>query len=325
MDLHIQRHREGYPVADNAEYDVIIVGGGATGLSAALYTSRAMLKTAIVERLAPGGQILLTDVIENYPGFPDGVTGPELSQLYERQAVKYGAEILYDSVIGLKNLDGAVKTVVGDEGEYSAKAIIISSGGDHNKLEVPGEDEYSGKGVSYCATCDGNFFRDMPVAVVGGGDSAMQESLYLTQMTEKVTVLHRREKLRASKILQDRAMKHPKIDFKWNTVVERVQGNGLMESVLLKNTHSGETSTLNVPGLFVFIGFHPNTEFLRGSPIELDGGGHIIANMAMETNLPGVYGAGDVRANSDRQLGTAVGDGITAALSAYHYIEDLEG
>ena len=312
-------------MAGNAEYDVIIVGGGATGLSAALYTSRAMLKTAIVERLAPGGQILLTDVIENYPGFPDGITGPELSQLYERQAVKYGAEVLYDSVIGLKNLDGAVKTVVGDEGEYSAKAIIISSGGDHNKLEVPGEDEYSGKGVSYCATCDGNFFRDMPVAVVGGGDSAMQESLYLTQMTEKVTVLHRRDKLRASKILQDRAMKHPKIEFKWNTVVDRVQGNGQMESVLLKNTHSGENSTLDVPGLFVFIGFHPNTEFLRENSIELDGGGHLIANMAMETSVPGVYGAGDVRANSDRQLGTAVGDGITAALSAYHYIEDLEG
>ncbi len=309
-------------MTSKADFDVIIVGGGATGLSAALYTSRAMLKTAIVERLAPGGQILLTDVIENYPGFPDGITGPELSQLYERQAVKYGAEILYDSAIGLKNLDGAVKTVVGDEGEYSAKVIIISSGGDHNKLEVPGEDEYSGKGVSYCATCDGNFFRDMPVAVVGGGDSAMQESLYLTQMTEKVTVLHRRDKLRASKILQDRAMKHPKIEFKWNTVVERVQGNGQMESLLLKDTHSGEASTLDVPGLFIFIGFHPNTEFLRESSVELDGGGHIIANMAMETNVPGVYGAGDVRANSDRQLGTAVGDGITAALSAYHYIEE---
>ena len=153
----------------------------------------------------------------------------------------------------------------------------------------------------------------------------MQESLYLTQMTEKVTVLHRRDKLRASKILQDRALKHPKIEFQWNTVVERVQGNGQMESLFLKDTLSGETSTLDVPGLFIFIGFHPNTEFLRGSPLELDGGGHIIANMAMETNVPGVYGAGDVRANSDRQLGTAVGDGITAALSAYHYIEDLEG
>ena len=302
-----------------AEYDVVVIGGGATGLSAALYTARAMLKTVVVEKLAPGGQILLTDVIENYPGFPDGVTGPELAQLYEQQATKNGVEIEYDTVEELR-LDGEVKTVVGAEREYTAKVIILATGGEHNKLGVTGEDKFSGRGVSYCATCDGNFFRDMPVAVVGGGDSAMQEGLYLTQMTGKVTVIHRRDQLRASRILQERAFDNPKIEFKWNTVVEEVQGNGLMESLLLKDVTSGEQSTFEVPGLFVFVGFHPNTEFLRNSSIELDGGGHVMVSPSMETNVPGVYAAGDVRINSDRQLGTAVGDGITAALAAYHYI-----
>lgn len=303
------------------DFDVLIIGGGATGLSAALYASRAMLKTAVVEKLAPGGQIMLTDVIENYPGFPDGITGPELARLYEDQAVKYGAEILYDTITSI-DMNGSNKLVVGSDYEFNAKSVIIASGGDHNKLGVPGEDTFSGKGVSYCATCDGNFFRDVPVAVVGGGDSAMQESLYLTQMTESVTIIHRRDKLRASKILQERALNNPKIDFRWNSVVEKVHGNGQMEYLDLKNTQTGDLSQLEIPGLFIFIGFHPNTEFISQSGIEFDGGGHIITNMSMETNIPGIFAGGDVRSNSDRQLGTAVGDGITAALSAFHYIED---
>ena len=301
------------------DYDVIIIGGGATGLSAALYSVRAMLRTMVLEQLACGGQILLTDIIENYPGFPDGITGPELALLYEKQAAKFGTEVKYETVEELR-VDQDPKVVVTSEGQHTAKAIIIASGGEHNKLGIPGEDAYSGKGVSYCATCDGNFFRNQPVAVVGGGDSAMQESLYLTQMTSKVTVVHRRDQLRASRILQERAFSNPKVDFVWDTIVEEVQGNGLMESLLLKDVKTGERSTLEVPGIFVFIGFHPNTQFLRNGSIQLDGGGHVITNMRMESNVPGVYAAGDVRAHSDRQLGTAVGDGITAALAAYHYI-----
>ncbi|MFH1140937.1 MAG: thioredoxin-disulfide reductase [Chloroflexota bacterium] len=302
-----------------ANYDVIIIGGGATGLSAALYSARAMQKTLILEKIACGGQILLTDVIENYPGFPDGITGPALAQLYERQAAKFGAEVKYELVEALRT-DQTPKVVVTSDGQYTAKAVIIATGGEHNKLGVPGEDTYAGKGVSYCATCDGNFFRNQPVAVVGGGNSAVQEALYLTQMTSKVTVIHRRDQLRASRILQERAFANPKMEFRWNTVVEEVQGNDLMESLLLKDVTTGERSAFKVPGVFVFIGFHPNTDFLRNGTIKLDGGGHVVTNLRMETNVPGIFAAGDVRAYSDRQLGTAVGDGITAALSAYHYI-----
>ena len=302
-----------------ADYDVIIIGGGATGLSAALYATRAMQKTLLLEKVACGGQILLTDLIENYPGFPDGVTGPDLAQLYEKQAAKFGTEVKYELVEALR-IDQPRKVVVTSDGEYTAKAIIIATGGEHNKLGVPGEDTYAGKGVSYCATCDGNFFRNQPVAVVGGGDSAVQEALYLTKMTSKVTVIHRRDQLRASRILQERAFSNPKLEFKWNTVVEEVRGNGLMQSLLLKDASTGDPSLFQVPGVFVFIGFHPNTQFLRSGTLQLDGGGHVITNLRMETNLPGIFAAGDVRAMSDRQLGSAVGDGITAALSAYHYI-----
>ena len=305
-----------------ADYDVVVIGGGAAGLSAGLYSARAQLKTLVLEQLGCGGQILLTDVIENYPGFPDGITGPELSQLYERQATKFGAEIEYDVVEKLR-LEQDPKVVVTAEGNRTAKTIVIATGGERNKLGVPGEDTYAGRGVSYCATCDGNFFRGQPVAVVGGGDSAMQESLYLAQMTSQVTVIHRRDQLRASRILQERALSNPKIDFKWNTVVEEIQGDTLMESLVLTDVKTGERSTLKVPGVFVLIGFHPNTEFLRNSGIKLDGGGHVITNLGMETNVPGVFAAGDVRIHSARQLGAAVGDGITAALNAYHYIDQL--
>ncbi len=302
-------------------YDIVIIGGGATGLSAALYSARAMLKVLVLEKLACGGQILITDVIENYPGFPDGILGPDLAQLYERQATKFGAEIRYEMVEDIR-VERESKVIVTSESEYSAKAVIIATGGEHNKLGVPGEEEYAGKGVSYCATCDGNFFRDQPVAVVGGGDSAVQEGLYLTQMTSKVTIVHRRDELRASRVLQQRAFSNPKMEFRWNQEVQQIQGDGLMEALILKDVNTGERSTFKVPGVFIFIGFHPTTGFLRKGLIELDGGGHIVTSIRMETNVPGIFAGGDVRARSDRQLGTAVGDGITAALSAYHYLSD---
>ena len=303
------------------QYDVIIIGGGAAGLSAALYTTRAMLKTLVLEKQALGGQILNTGDIENYPGFPKAVDGTELAQLYVEQAERFGMMVEYDTVESL-DVQGPVKRVIGADAEYFGKTVIIATGGEHNKLGVPGEEEFSGKGVSYCATCDGNFFKGMDVTVVGGGDAAMDEGLYLTRLVNNVTVVHRRDQLRASPILQERALANPKMQFVWNTVVQEINGNGEVSQVVLKDLKSGAVSTKPTQGVFIYIGFHPVSDFMRGV-VTMDAGGHVVANMQMETSLPGVFVAGDVRQFSDRQLGNAVGDGITAALSAYRYI--LEG
>ena len=306
-------------MANDPQYDVIIIGGGAAGLAASIYAVRAMLKTLVIEKKAVGGQILLTGEIENYPGFPEPVDGPELAALYEKQAARFGVEFEYDTVTSL-DVAGSVKRVVCEDGAYTSKAVIIASGGEHNKLGVPGEVEYWGKGVSYCATCDGNFFRGMDVAVIGGGDAAMDEGLYLTRMTSKVTVVHRRDALRASKILQQRAFDNPKMEFVWDTVVEKIEGNGEVDAMTLKNLKTGEASRVPVQGVFIFIGFHPVNDFMQGA-VELDNAGHVVANLQMETSVPGVFAAGDVRQFSDRQLANAVGDGVAAALAAYRYIE----
>ncbi|MFN3974322.1 MAG: thioredoxin-disulfide reductase [Dehalococcoidia bacterium] len=302
-------------------YDVIIIGGGAAGLSAAIYTSRAQLKTLVVEKLGCGGQILNTDIIENYPGFPEGVKGPLLAQALEEQARKFGTEILYD-VVERVEVQGHPKVVHTSSAPLTAKALILATGGEHNKLGVPGEEEFAGRGVSYCATCDGNFFTGQPVVVVGGGDAAIDEGLYLTRMVEKVTVVHRRDQLRASKILQQRAFANPKMEFKWSTVVQEIQGNGTVERVLLKDLKTGQVYPFPTKGVFIYIGFHAATGFLKGSGVPMDPAGHIITNIRMETAIPGVFACGDVRQFSDRQLGSAVGDGITAALSAYRYITE---
>ena len=302
------------------QYDVIIIGGGDAGPSAALYTTRAMLKTLVLERQGLGGQILNTGAIENYPGFPDGIDGPDLAVLYAEQAKRFGAVIEYDTVESL-DVDGPVKRVIGDDDEYTAKTVIIATGGEHNKLEVPGEEELSGRGVSYCATCDGNFFRGMDVMVVGGGDAAMDEGLYLTRMVNSVTVVHRRDGLRASPILQQRAFAEPKMEFVWDTVVQEIQGNGAVDKVVLKNVKDGTVSVRPTQGVFIYIGFHPISSYLR-DVVELDNAGHVVTNLQMETSVPGVFAAGDVRQFSDRQLGNAVGDGIAAALAAYRYIQE---
>lgn len=307
-------------MAEEPQYDIIIIGGGAAGLAAAIYAVRAELKTLVLERQAVGGQILYTGEIENYPGFPDPISGPDLAVLYEKQAIRFGTEFEYDTVLRLET-GGPVKRVIGDEAEYTAKAIIIAVGGEHNKLGVPGEEELSGRGVSYCATCDGNFFRNMDVTVVGGGDAAMDEGLYLTRMTKSVTVVHRRGELRASKILQQRAFENPKMNFVWDTEVEEIKGNGDVASVVLKNLKTGAVDEHPTEGVFIYIGFHPNSEFLRGA-IDLDAGGHVITDMEMRTSADGVFAAGDVRRYSERQLGNAVGDGIAAALAAYRYISE---
>ena len=302
------------------QYDVIIIGGGAAGLSAAVYTGRAMLKTLVLERQALGGQILNTGDIENYPGFPEGVQGPDLAVLYAEQAQRFGAEIEYDLVETL-DVSGPVKRVIGADGEYTAKTVIIASGGEHNKLEVPGEEELAGRGVSYCATCDGNFFRGMDVTVVGGGDAAMDEGLYLTRMVNSVTVVHRRDQLRASPVLQQRAFANPKMSFVWDTVVQEIGGNGSVDRVVLENIKDGSIATRPTQGVFIYIGFHPISDYLRGV-VDLDNGGHVVTGLQMETSVPGVFAAGDIRQFSDQQLGSAVGDGIVSALAAYRYIQE---
>lgn len=303
------------------DYDVVVIGGGAAGLSAALYSCRAMLRTVVFERLPGcGGQILLTDMIENYPGFPEGVMGQDLSLRMEEQARRFGAEIRYEEIVAIENIGDPVKTIRTQEGAYRTKTLIIATGGSHNLLNAPGEDVYSGRGVSYCAVCDGNFFRNQDVVVVGGGDAAMQEGLYLANIVRSVTVVHRRDELRASKILQERAMQNPKMKFLWSHIVEEILGDGnTVQAVRLQNLKTGKTRNLPTQGVFIYIGFHVNTDFLQGL-VPQDETGHIATNIIMETEIPGVYACGDIRAHSNRQLGSAVGDGITAALSAYEYI-----
>ncbi|MDE2900528.1 MAG: thioredoxin-disulfide reductase [Chloroflexota bacterium] len=303
-----------------AEYDVVIVGGGAAGLSAAIYATRAQLKTLVVEQFAPGGQIMNTSDIENYPGFPDGVMGPEIGMLMHRQAENTGTEFAFDTVIDLK-VDGDVKVVVGEEAEYATKTIIITTGGEHNKLGVPGEDEFAGRGVTYCATCDGNFFAGEDTVVVGGGDAALDEGMYLSRIVRNLTIVHRRDDLRATKVLQERAFAAGNVGFKFSHVVKEIRGNGEVDRVLLEDLKSGQEYEYPTAAVFIYIGFHPNTAFMQGK-VPMDNGGHIITNIRMETDVPGLFAAGDVRQYSDRQLGTSVGDGITAALSAYRYITE---
>ena len=303
------------------DYDVIILGAGAAGLAAGLYSTRAMLKTLIVEQLGPGGQLLITDEIENYPGFPEGVKGQELAMWMEQQTTRFGAEIDYAEVQGIENADEPVKTVHTDDRTLTAKSLIIATGGSHNKLGVTGEDEFSGRGVSYCAVCDGNFFRGQDVVVVGGGDAAMDEGHYLTGIVNSVTYIHRRDELRAARILQERAFNNEKVKFLWSHVVEEFVGNEALESARVKNLKTEEVYDYNTAAAFIYVGFHPNTEYLKGL-LEMDALGHLYTDIHMRTGVSGIYACGDARADSTRQLGAAVGDGITAALAAYHDLQE---
>ena len=300
-----------------ADYDVIILGAGAAGLSACVYTSRAMMKTLVLESLGPGGQLLITDEIENYPGFPEGVKGPLLAQDMETQALRFGGELEYAEVEALDDIDKPLKIVRTDDKVYTAKSVIIATGGAHNKLGAPGEDELAGRGVSYCAVCDGNFFRGQDVVVVGGGDSALDEGIYLSAIVKSVTFIHRRDELRATRLLQERAFAIDNIKFLWSHVVEHFVGNELLEAVNLKNLKTEEVYEYPTAAAFIYVGFHPNSEYLQGV-LEMDSLGHIATDLHMRTKVHGVYACGDIRTESTRQLGVAVGDGITAALSAYH-------
>jgi|TARA_B110000196_G_scaffold74571_1_gene64017 thioredoxin reductase (NADPH) len=300
-----------------ADYDVVILGAGAAGLAAGLYTTRAMLKTMILEQLGPGGQLLITDEIENYPGFPDGIKGQELSIRMEQQTSKFGAEIEYTEVIGIEGIELPIKTIHTDDRDLTAKAIIIATGGSHNKLGVSGEDALAGRGVSYCAVCDGNFFRGQDVVVIGGGDAALDEGHYLTGIVNSVTYIHRRDELRAAKVIQERAFANEKVKFLWSHVVEEFRGDQALDRALVKNLKTGEVYEYPMAAAFIYVGFHPNTEYLKGL-LEFDSGGHVFTDINMRTAIPCVYACGDARAESTRQLGAAVGDGITAALTAFH-------
>jgi len=300
-----------------ADYDVVILGAGAAGLSAGLYTTRAMLKTVLLEQIGPGGQLLITDEIENYPGFPEGVKGQELAAMMERQTARFGAETEYTEVMGIENFDQPVKIIHTDDRDFTTKAIIIATGGSHNKLGVAGEDALAGRGVSYCAVCDGNFFRGQDVVVVGGGDSALDEGHYLSGIVNSVTFIHRRDELRGAKVLQERAFANEKVKFLWNTVVEEFRGDQALDRALVKDLKTDKTYEYPMAAAFIYVGFHPNTEYLSDL-LELDSGGHIFTDIHMRTVIPMVYACGDARAESTRQLGAAVGDGITAALAAFH-------
>lgn len=302
----------------NSEYEVIIIGGGPAGLSAGLYTSRGRLKSLLIEKRLVGGQVTDAEVVENYPGLAGGIWGMELGQQMHQQATKYGLETLLAEVTGLE-LQGEKRVVITNKGRFTAKAVIIASGSDRRKLGVPGEEEFTGKGVSYCATCDGPFFKERVVAVVGGGNAAISEALHLVKFASRVKIIHHRDKLRATPILQERASAETKIEFLWNTRVEGIIGKGMVKQLSLKNVTTGEKSTLDVAGIFVAIGREPNTNFLKGI-LPLDSTGYIITNEKMETKIAGIFAAGDVRQDSARQAITAAGDGATAAINAEKFI-----
>jgi thioredoxin reductase (NADPH) len=299
-------------------YEVIIIGGGPAGLTAGLYTARAGLKSLLIERGAFGGQILNAPLVENYPGFPEGISGAELGTLMHQQAAKYGLKTLTAEVTGVKA--GKTHRVITSKGSFEAKAVIIAAGSDYHKLGIPGEETLVGHGVSYCATCDGFFFRQREVAVVGGGDAAITDALELTQHATRVYVIHRRGQLRAGEVLQKRAKAQPKIKFIWDTIVEEIVGGEVVKALKLRNVKTGKSSTLEVAGVFVAVGLKPNSQQFA-DVVKLSQTGHIVTDERMASSVPGFFAAGDVRQNSARQIASAVGDGATAALAVFNYLK----
>jgi thioredoxin reductase (NADPH) len=301
---------------------VLVLGSGPAGYSAALYAARAELQPVVLTGMQLGGQAALTYTIENYPGFPDAVGGPELGELFQKQAERFGATTEFDVASGVDFSKRPFK-VFTDNGEYLADTVIISTGASPNHLEIPGEVEMTGKGVSYCATCDGWFFKNKKVVVVGGGDSALEEGLFLTRYASEVHIVHRRDELRAGAILQKRAMENEKIKFIWNTVVTKVVGEDKVEAVKLKNLMTGDESTFEADGVFIFIGHTPNTQIFEGQ-LDLDPLGYIVVNNLMETNVPGVFASGEAADPHFRQVITSAGMGAAAAIQATRYLEAQE-
>ncbi|MCK4788039.1 MAG: FAD-dependent oxidoreductase [Desulfobacteraceae bacterium] len=299
-------------------YDIIIIGSGPAGLTAGLYTNRSKLRTLIIEKEALGGELANRDLIENYPSYPDGILGPELSSRMVNQAVNYGTEIQLGEVEQVQ-IDGNRKVVKTSFGEFAGKAIIIAGGTHNKKLGVPGEEEFVDKGVFYCATCDGPRFADKVVAIVGGGDSGITEGLFLARLVSKVIIIEMLPQCTATKILQDRAFSNPKIEIKCGSKIEAITGDEWVKALDLLDIQTGKKSTLEVDGVLVHVGVEPNTDYLSGI-VPLDSKGHILVNEKMETEIPGVFAAGDIRHNSPMQIATAVGDGATAALSASRFL-----
>jgi thioredoxin reductase (NADPH) len=301
--------------------DVIIVGSGPAGYTAGLYTARANLHPLLVEGFQYGGALMNTTEVENFPGFPDGVMGPELMDMMRKQAEKFGAEIITDDATEL-DLSGDIKRVTVGGEVHQARTVILAMGSAYRGLGVPGEKELSGHGVSWCATCDGFFFRDQPIAVIGGGDSAVEEATFLTKFASSVTIVHRRDTLRASKIMADRALSNPKIGFAWNSVVKEIAGDGKVSDLVLEDTTTGETSTLPVGGVFVAIGHDPRSELVRGQ-VTLDPDGYVVVDAPRtRTNIPGVFACGDLVDRTFRQAITAAGTGCAAAIDVEKYLED---
>lgn len=303
------------------KYDVVIVGAGPAGLTAAIYTCRAGWKTAIVEMGAPGGQAASTDIIENYPGFTEGISGPELMINFYNQALRFNCEYIAASVSAIETA-GSLKKVITSQGDLECNAIIIATGASHRPLGVEGEKSLRGRGISYCATCDGFFFRGKKVAVIGGGDSAVKEAIYLANLVEEVTIIHRRDNFRASKILSDKALQAPNIKVIWDSVVDEMIGENKLEKLKIHNVKTQETTELQVDGVFLYVGTQPNTAFLDAS-FTRNPQGYIITNHRLETSIPGVFAIGDCCQKETRQVATAVGDGASVLPALEDYLHAL--
>ena len=306
----------------SVDYELVIIGGGPAGLTAGLYAARGGLNVILIEKIVPGGQIIITDWIENYPGFPEGLSGPDLVQKMTEQVKRFDLPIESNEVVSV-DFSEPVKKITLNDRTLTTHAIIIATGASPKKLGVPGEETFYGKGISSCATCDGPFFKDGIVAAVGGGDTAVQESLFLTKFAKKVYLIHRRDKLRAAAILQKRASANEKIEMIWDSVLTDISGLTHVENITVKNVKTGDKTQFSVDGCFIWVGTIPNAQFL-GDSVKLDEYGFIIADLNMETSVPGVFAAGDVRNTPLRQVVTAVGDGAIAAISAENYIENIK-
>ncbi len=308
-------------LSEDILYDCIIVGGGPAGLTAGLYCARAKLNTILFEKGTLGGQIAITDLVENYPGFPEGISGKELTKKFKEQAERFGLRILRKEVSKIERVGKEIFLHLRTGELVRSKTVILTVGSNPRRLGVPGEEEFLNRGVSYCATCDGALFEGVPIAVIGGGDSATQESLFLTRFASKVYLVHRRDQLRAQKHLQEKVLSNPKITFVPNKVVEEIKGGDFVEKILLRDARDNSLSELPVEGVFIFIGLEPNTGFLKGS-LELDDKEYIITDERMRTSMEGVFAAGDCRSGATGQVAVAVGEGCIAAIEAERYIEE---
>lgn len=307
----------------NKLYDLIIIGGGPAGITAGIYSARSKLSTLILESALLGGQMATTDLIENFPGFPRGITGIELSSYMEEQAKRFGVEILNEEAIDVKLIEDS-KIVITNESQYKADALIIATGTEWQRLGIPGEAEFIGRGISFCATCDGAFFKDLKVIVVGGGDSAITEALYLTKFAKEITIVHRRDSLRATKIYQEMAFSNPKIKFLWNSIIQEIKGDKVVHSAIIRNLKTDEIMEYPTDGIFLFIGRKPRTGFLKDL-IKMDDTGYILTDENCQTSIKGIFAAGDCRRKLLYQISTAVGDGATAAFAAEKYLEEKKG